>query len=177
VLFYHMRLLFLFVVASLLSRECLAQISISVATNGTVRLSRSSLTNQQYLLQRSIDLQTWKSLGPRKAGTGDDLSWTDTTTSNRVFYRIRSDARAAYPLFGINFSPYTNGQSPEAHTQISRAQVEERMRLLIPHADWIRTFGMVDGLEVSGQVGHQLGFKTALGAWIGRDMQANLTQI
>jgi exo-beta-1,3-glucanase (GH17 family) len=82
-----------------------------------------------------------------------------------------------YRLFGINFSPYIDGQSPESGTQIDVTQLTSRMEVMADHTEWIRTYSMLDGLGASGRVAHNLGYKAALGAWIGRDLTRNDVEI
>ena len=87
--------------------------------------------------------------------------------NSRRFYSVYTGSVDPFPLHGLNFSPYLDRQSPDRRFQVSRQQIVDRLRLLVGYCDWIRTFGMIDGQEVAGQVGHQLGFQVALGAWLG----------
>ena len=174
----------LLIILTALARPARAQLEIAASSTGSsVQLSHSSLPSMEYYLERSFDLSTWSRFGNILPGTGNLLNWTDASRNGRLaFYRLTSTPLIAQPLFGLDFSPYLDAQSPYLNTAISRAQIEQRMRVLIPYTGWIRTFSMVDGLEVSGQVAHQLGFKAALGAWLGPEanstgMQANQANI
>jgi len=80
-------------------------------------------------------------------------------------------------LTGLNFSPYVDGQDPNRGSQVSEEQLRQRMRLIAPHTQWIRTFGSTNGLERSGAVAHSLGLKAAIGAWLSRDLAANELEI
>jgi exo-beta-1,3-glucanase (GH17 family) len=80
---------------------------------------------------------------------------------------VSADVVPAETMFGLNFSPYMNGQSPIKRTPISESQIRSRMQLVAPYTKWVRTFSMVDGLEKAGAIAHSLGLKAALGAWIG----------
>ena len=80
-------------------------------------------------------------------------------------------------LSGIDFSPYEEGQSPDSGTQISLEQLRQRMNLMTPYSDWIRTYGCTLGLENAGQVGREFQFKTAIGAWLSSNSSANETEI
>ncbi|HEY3343305.1 MAG TPA: glycosyl hydrolase family 17 protein [Anaerolineaceae bacterium] len=85
---------------------------------------------------------------------------------------------AAQTLFyGLDFSPYMAGQSPNQGTKISEAQLRARMQIVAAHTGWVRSYGMDSGLELTGKVAHELGLKAALGAWLGRDLTANQAQI
>jgi len=82
-----------------------------------------------------------------------------------------------YKVYGLNFSPYKDGQNPNWQTPITQAQLLERMSIIQPYTRWIRTFGTSDGLEFSGAVAHGLGLKAALGAYISSKLDTNETQI
>ena len=84
---------------------------------------------------------------------------------------------SAYQAFGLNFSPYVDGQDPSRHSPISETQLRERMQLIRPYTNWVRSFGCGDGLEKTGAVAHELGLHAALGAWIGRNTEENDRQI
>jgi exo-beta-1,3-glucanase (GH17 family) len=169
-------------VLSFLAVPCLAQVNISVLPGGSVQLGGPSSPGQQYFMERSFDLAQWHRRGSIVPGTGGNIPWSDAPGAIRAFYRIASGPLVAHRVFGFDFEPYVDGQDPRLHTQISRVQMEQRMRLLIPYTDWIRTFRTVDGFEVAGAVAHQLGFSAALGAWIGPEttpggIQANQQNI
>jgi hypothetical protein len=82
-----------------------------------------------------------------------------------------------YKMPGQDFSPYIDGQDPNHGSQISEQQLRNRMEMIIPHTEWIRTFGTTDGLEKAGLVARSLGLKAAIGAWIGPDANVNERQI
>ena len=78
-------------------------------------------------------------------------------------------------LVGLNFSPYVDEQTPG--TKVSRAQIRERLVRIAPHAEWIRTFSLEDGQDVTGEVAKELGLRWAAGAWIGKNRDANERQV
>ncbi|AKB48841.1 Chitin binding protein [Methanosarcina sp. Kolksee] len=80
-------------------------------------------------------------------------------------------------VYGINFSPYMDGQSPDYGSQIDKNQITNRMKIIAPYTKWIRTYGTENGLEYSGPVAHEMGLKTAIGAWLSGDTEANERQI
>jgi exo-beta-1,3-glucanase (GH17 family) len=84
---------------------------------------------------------------------------------------------AQYKVYGLDFSPYEDGQSPDWRTPVSLAQLRERMAIIQPYTRWVRSFGSADGLEFSGAVARELGLKAALGAWISSDLSANEAQL
>ncbi|MDD4247769.1 MAG: hypothetical protein PHT13_01460, partial [Methanosarcina sp.] len=76
-------------------------------------------------------------------------------------------------LYGIDFSPYIDGQNPNYGSKVDREQVIERLTIIASHTTWIRTYGTENGLEYIGPVAHELGLKTAIGAWLSSDTEAN----
>lgn len=74
-------------------------------------------------------------------------------------------------VHGLCFSPYLEGQQPGS--QISEVQIRERLRILQPHARWVRSFSCTDGHEQTPRVAQELGLKTLVGAWLGTDAEIN----
>ncbi|MDZ4400593.1 glycosyl hydrolase family 17 protein [Hydrogenophaga sp.] len=74
-------------------------------------------------------------------------------------------------VHGLCFSPYLEGQQPGS--QIDAEQIRERLRILQPHARWVRSFSCTDGHEQTPRVAHELGLKTLVGAWLGTDADIN----
>src|SRR5512139_242179 len=54
-------------------------------------------------------------------------------------------ATLARGIHGMCFSPYLEGQHPGS--QISEAQIRERMAVVKPHTRWVRSFSCTDGHE------------------------------
>lgn len=80
-------------------------------------------------------------------------------------------------ICGIDFSPYMDGQNPEYGHKVDREQIQERMQIIAPYTIWIRTYGTENGLEYTAPLARDMGLKTAIGAWLGRDSAANERQI
>jgi exo-beta-1,3-glucanase (GH17 family) len=78
-------------------------------------------------------------------------------------------------VHGLCFSPYLEGQQPGS--QIGEAQIRERLRILQPHARWVRSFSCTDGHEQTPRVAHELGLKTLVGAWLGTDAEINEREV
>ena len=74
-------------------------------------------------------------------------------------------------MHGLCFSPYAEGQN--IGDQLSEAQISKRMAIVKPHTKWIRSFSCTDGNELIPKVAKQEGLKTMVGAWIGKDLDAN----
>ena len=80
-------------------------------------------------------------------------------------------------ICGLNFSPYGPGEDPNAGAVVSRAQIHHRLAIVAPYTTWIRTFGSTNGVEHAAEIAHGMKLKTAVGAWIGRDRNANAREI
>src|SRR6267142_2950425 len=82
-----------------------------------------------------------------------------------------------YKTYGMNFSPYIDGQDPNLGTEISEAQLTARMQIVANYTVWVRSFGCTHGLEKIGTVAHGLGLKAAVGAWLSTNAAANNQEI
>lgn len=78
-------------------------------------------------------------------------------------------------VHGLCFSPYLHGQAPGS--QVSEAQIRQRLSIVQPHTGWVRTFSCTDGHEQTPRIAHQLGLKTLVGAWLGTDEDINAREI
>lgn len=74
-------------------------------------------------------------------------------------------------IHGICFSPYVAGQGPGS--QISEAQIRERLTIIRPYVNWVRTFSCSDGNELIPRVAHELGLKTLVGVWLDDNRETN----
>ena len=85
----------------------------------------------------------------------------------------------AYQTHGLNFSPYIeDDEDPNmGGSQITNVELEERIDLIAPYAEWIRTFACNDDLSEAGMYAHVAGLKAAVGAWLGRNPAENDSQI
>ena len=78
-------------------------------------------------------------------------------------------------VHGLCFSPYLEGQQPGS--QVSEAQIRERLAILRPYARWVRSFSCTDGHEQTPRIAHELGLKTLVGAWLDDDREKNEREI
>jgi len=99
---------------------------------------------------------------PTPQPAGPTTPTTPTTPTNPV-----------YQVYGLNFSPYKDGQDPNYGSVASDAQIRERLKIIAPYSQWIRTFGSSNGLEQAGRIAREFNLKTAIGAWLGREGVAN----
>lgn len=76
-------------------------------------------------------------------------------------------------LHGLSFSAYLDGQGPDLRTQLSPAQVRQRLELVAPYTRWVRSFSCTDGNEHVPPIAKALGLQTLVGAWLGDDRETN----
>ena len=81
------------------------------------------------------------------------------------------------PLFGMNFGPYLPGQNPSAGTFITTNQIRQRLSAIAPFTKWVRTYSMGNGFDKIAPIAHELGLKTAVGAWLSTDSATNTTEL
>ena len=96
-----------------------------------------------------------------------DLSVEDL----RALVRKILDAK----IHGVCFSPYTEGQGPG--TQISAAQIRERLDIVKPYVRWIRTFSCSEGNELIPAIAREAGLKTMVGVWLDDNKDQNELEI
>lgn len=78
-------------------------------------------------------------------------------------------------LHGISFSLYLDGQKPG--DVISEAQIGERLEIVRPYTQWIRTFSCSGGNELIPGLAKARGLKTMVGAWLEDDEQSNEVEL
>lgn len=78
-------------------------------------------------------------------------------------------------IHGVCFSPYVSGQGPG--TDITDAQIRERLEIIAPHVGWIRTFSTTEGQEQIPGVARDLGLETLVGVWIDEDLEHNEAEL
>lgn len=84
-------------------------------------------------------------------------------------------ATLARGVHGLCFSPYLEGQRPGS--QVSEAQIRERLAIVRPHTRWVRSFSCTDGHEQTPRIAHDMGLKTLVGAWLGTDADINRREL
>jgi len=106
--------------------------------------------------------------GPQLAPTTDtsDVSSSEPQNNNET-----------YKLYGLNFSPYLDRKPLGEIPEISEKQLRTRLEIIASYTNWIRTFGSMGGLEKTGEIAHQLGLKSAQGAWLDGDLTTNDEEI
>lgn len=77
----------------------------------------------------------------------------------------------AEKVHGISFSPYIEGQGPG--TQITDAQIRERLSVIQSSTHWVRTFSCTEGNEQTPRIAAEKGLKTMVGVWLDDDLKNN----
>ena len=67
-------------------------------------------------------------------------------------------------IHGISFSPYVEGQEPGS--DIPDQQIRDRLAVIAPYVNWIRTFSCTQGNEKIPVIAKELGLKTLVGVWL-----------
>ncbi len=78
-------------------------------------------------------------------------------------------------IHGLSFSPYIEGQGPG--TQLGAAQIRERMAVIKPYVNWIRSFSCSEGNELIPGIAAENGLKTMVGVWLDDDLETNEIEI
>lgn len=74
-------------------------------------------------------------------------------------------------IHGIAFSPYIDGQGPG--TEISEAQILERLNIIKPYVHWLRTFSCTEGHQAIPRIAHENGLKTMVGVGLSDNRENN----
>ncbi len=110
--------------------------------------------------------QTAYGKGPMMALAGIDFSNTSDRELITLYKKVLANG-----IHGISFSPYIEGQGPG--TEISEAQIRERLSIIEPHVDWVRSFSCTEGNEAIPRVACDNGLKTMVGVWLESDLENN----
>ena len=78
-------------------------------------------------------------------------------------------------MHGLCYSAYDEGQKPG--DILTEDQIRRRMKIIAPYTKWIRSFSCIEGNELVPKVAKDLGMKTLVGAWLGKDKDLNEKEI
>ena len=78
-------------------------------------------------------------------------------------------------MHGLCFSPYRDGQGPGS--QLSEQQIRQRLEVIRPYTKWVRSFSCTEGNEFIPRIAREMGMKTLVGAWLGKDREINEREI
>ncbi len=80
----------------------------------------------------------------------------------------------SYPLYGLNFSPFTGSSRPGT---ITLSALTEKLETVKNHSLWFRTFFVTQGMEEIGPLLKSMNKKLAAGAFISDDNARNAQEI
>ncbi len=80
-------------------------------------------------------------------------------------------------ISGISFSPYLEGQDPNKAVIISEKQIADRLEIIRPYTEWVRTFSTTHGNQEVPRIAHEKQLKTLVGVWIDSDLKNNAIEI
>jgi exo-beta-1,3-glucanase (GH17 family) len=78
-------------------------------------------------------------------------------------------------IHGLCFSMYAEQQKPG--DIITEAQIRRRLTILKPYIKWIRSFSCIEGNELVPKIAKEMGIKTLVGAWLGKEADKNEAEI
>jgi exo-beta-1,3-glucanase (GH17 family) len=78
-------------------------------------------------------------------------------------------------IHGLCFSPYVEGQGPG--DRVGEQQIRERLAVVQPFVNWIRTFSCTDGNELIPAIARSQGLNTLVGVWLGEDGAQNEAEL
>lgn len=78
-------------------------------------------------------------------------------------------------MHGLCASPYVEGQQPG--DTLTEKQVRQRLEIIRPYTNWIRSFSCTEGNELIPIIAKEMGMKTLVGAWLGKDDQINQDEV
>jgi len=81
----------------------------------------------------------------------------------------------AAKIHGISFSPYVEGQGPG--TELAADQIQERLEIIQPYINWIRTFSCTEGHEQIPAIAAEKGLQTMVGVWLDDDREHNESEL
>ena len=97
---------------------------------------------------------------------GVDFANKSKAEINDLFKQVLNNG-----MHGLCFSPYEEGQKPG--DILSEDQIRRRMKVIQPYTKWIRSFSCIEGNELIPKIAKELGLKTLVGAWLGKETEKN----
>ncbi|MBC6993369.1 glycosyl hydrolase family 17 protein [Neolewinella lacunae] len=110
-----------------------------------------------------------------KSGNRLALSGLDFTDQSRTEIANQFLGTLERGMHGICMSPYEEGQQPG--DQLTEEQVRRRLKIIQPFSNWIRSFSCTEGNELIPKIAREMGLKTLVGAWLGKDAEKNEAEI
>lgn len=149
-----------------LTEEKAVEISNQLAKRKKNKLN-PVVSSSFYALNKLKSLETFQG----KVSYATDLKTNITSLELKAHFKNALNAK----LHGICFSPYKEGQN--VGDQLTGTQIDNRMEIITPYTNWVRSFSSTDGNELIPLSARSKGLKTIAGAWISNDKKQNELEI
>ena len=146
-------------------------------TEESAGIVRAELDKRNNLSQKPTSFYQTDKLG----SLVDSGLQIDTSTEIDFTSKTDADIKALFSthlnkgLHGLCFSPYLEGQN--IGDQLSKSQISQRMDIIAPYTNWVRSFSCTEGNEQTPKIAHKKHLKTMVGAWISDDKDQNEKEI
>ena len=146
-------------------------------TEESAGIVRAELDRRNNLSQKPTSFYQTDKLG----SLVDSGLQIDTSTEIDFTSKTDADIKALFSthlnkgLHGLCFSPYLEGQN--IGDQLSEPQISQRMDVIAPYTQWVRSFSCTEGNELTPKIAHDKDLKTMVGAWISGDKDQNEKEI
>jgi len=146
-------------------------------TEESAGIVRAELDKRNNLSQKPTSFYQTDKLG----SLVDSGLQIDTSTEIDFTSKTDADIKALFSthlnkgLHGLCFSPYLEGQN--IGDQLSEPQISQRMDVIAPYTQWVRSFSCTEGNELTPKIAHDKDLKTMVGAWISGDKDQNEKEI
>lgn len=149
-----------------LTEEKAVEISNQLAKRKKNKLN-PVVSSSFYALNKLKSLETFQG----EVSYATDLKTNITSLELKAHFKNALNAK----LHGICFSPYKEGQN--VGDQLTGTQIDNRMEIITPYTNWVRSFSSTDGNELIPLSARSKGLKTIAGAWISNDKKQNELEI
>lgn len=105
----------------------------------------------------------------------DSSSDTDFSSKSDADIKALFSESLNKGLHGLCFSPYLEGQN--IGDQLSEKQIRQRMDVIAPYTQWVRSFSCSEGNEHTPKIAQEKHINTMVGAWISGDKSQNEQEI
>ena len=103
------------------------------------------------------------------------LKGTNYTQTSSEEIKLLFQEKLDLGMHGLCFSAYEEGQKP-GHV-LTEDQVRRRLEILCPYIKWVRSFSCIEGNDLIPRIAKEMGIKTLVGAWLGKDLELNKKEI
>lgn len=103
------------------------------------------------------------------------LKGTNYTQTSSEEIKLLFQEKLDLGMHGLCFSAYEEGQKP-GHV-LTEDQVRRRLEILRPYIKWVRSFSCIEGNDLIPRIAKEMGIKTLVGAWLGKDLELNKKEI